>query len=411
MVLVAARLRGCTAAEASRASGTSRYRRSGVRQRQRPPGTLVYGNAPDAQGNPVDLKSRPLPAGQRHGQPPGRDLGPWRWLHHAETSRAARDQRRASSRAHGYVAASINYRLLSPTGAAACRTPSPSCRLGRAPAQPEIQAAVRWMRAERRRPTAIDTERIAIARRSAGAVTLASPRRRSEDPGSSDDAESPAVRAAVSMAVGAEDGDRRRRPPAIFFDGTPTTTVRVLWAASNALGDARGPGSFTVLERFDDRSTGSAGRHRRSSSSPTTSSISADRHLANRSRCQPSRSPASAATPPRSFATTTQLAARSPDARRRRSRSQRVGRDPRSTGPPTTVDRHSLDLGLRAAARRVRRLVPTRSAIALHNAPALVRWNSDKRYLGDLAAAGVRARPDRLRRARRPGAPRSTARS
>jgi glutathione synthase/RimK-type ligase-like ATP-grasp enzyme len=26
----------------------------------------------------------------------------------------------------------------------------------------------------------------------------------------------------------------------------------------------------------------------------------------------------------------------------------------------------------------------------LHNAPALVRWNSDKRYLGDLAAAGIR---------------------
>jgi hypothetical protein len=29
----------------------------------------------------------------------------------------------------------------------------------------------------------------------------------------------------------------------------------------------------------------------------------------------------------------------------------------------------------------------------LHNAPAVVRWNSDKRYLGDLAAAGVRAVP------------------
>ena len=25
----------------------------------------------------------------------------------------------------------------------------------------------------------------------------------------------------------------------------------------------------------------------------------------------------------------------------------------------------------------------------LHNAPAVVRWNSDKRYLGDLAAAGI----------------------
>jgi glutathione synthase/RimK-type ligase-like ATP-grasp enzyme len=29
----------------------------------------------------------------------------------------------------------------------------------------------------------------------------------------------------------------------------------------------------------------------------------------------------------------------------------------------------------------------------LHNAPAVVRWNSDKRYLGDLAAAGVCAVP------------------
>src|SRR5262245_40570512 len=29
----------------------------------------------------------------------------------------------------------------------------------------------------------------------------------------------------------------------------------------------------------------------------------------------------------------------------------------------------------------------------LHNSPAVVRWNSDKRYLGDLAGAGVRAVP------------------
>jgi hypothetical protein len=29
----------------------------------------------------------------------------------------------------------------------------------------------------------------------------------------------------------------------------------------------------------------------------------------------------------------------------------------------------------------------------LHNSPAIVRWNSDKRYLGELAAAGVRAVP------------------
>jgi hypothetical protein len=29
----------------------------------------------------------------------------------------------------------------------------------------------------------------------------------------------------------------------------------------------------------------------------------------------------------------------------------------------------------------------------LHNSPAIVRWNSDKRYLGDLAAAGIRVVP------------------
>ena len=51
--------------------------------------------------------------------------------------------------------------------------------------------------------------------------------------------------------------------------------------------------------------------------------------------------------------------------------------------------RHPLDLGLRDPPRGVPRLVPSGRRPRFDNAPALVRWNSDKRYLADLAAAGL----------------------
>ena len=77
----------------------------------------------------------------------------------------------------------------------------------------------------------------------------------------------------------------------------------------------------------------------------------------------------------------------------------RLGR-PASTGPRTTWSVLRSTVGLRAAPRRVRRLGAPR-ARGWPTRPTWSRWNTDKRYLGELAAAGRARRADRLVRAGR----------
>jgi acetyl esterase/lipase len=137
----------------------------------------------------------------------------------------------------GYVAVSINYRLLAPPGCGGNPDPTPECRAAAVEAQHDAQAAVRWLR--RNAATyRIDTERIGMGGGSAGAITSLLVGWRPEDPGTSGNPGfSSAIRAAVSVSGGSPDespitaGDA----PALFIHGTVDRTVPYAWAVSNAV--------------------------------------------------------------------------------------------------------------------------------------------------------------------------------
>jgi len=197
---------------------------------------LTYGRAPDLQGNPVDLKlDLYQPAGDTVAKRPA-----YVWVHgggfsHGDKSSGAG---MASFFARlGYVAVSINYRLLAPPGCAGHLDPSAECRAAAIEAQHDAQAAVRWLR--RNAATyRIDTDRIAMGGGSAGAITSLLVGWRPEDPGSSGNPGfSSAIRAAVSVSGGTPDespitaGDA----PALFIHGTEDRAVFYSWAVSNAV--------------------------------------------------------------------------------------------------------------------------------------------------------------------------------
>ena len=83
-----------------------------------------------------------------------------------------------------YSPVSINYRLLSPDGCGGNPNPTPLCQHAALEAQHDAQAAVRWLRANAA-TYRIDTDRIAMAGASAGAVTSVLAATHSEDPGTS----------------------------------------------------------------------------------------------------------------------------------------------------------------------------------------------------------------------------------
>ena len=186
---------------------------------------LTYGNAPDAQGNPVDLKLDLYQPSRGHRDQAARaDLGPRRRLH---------DRRQGHGREPGRTSSpsSATWWLRSTTGC--CRRPAagatptrPRCaRRRRSAAQHDAQAAVRWLR--RHAATyKIDTDRIAMGGGSAGAVTSLLVDWRSEDPGTSGNPGYPSdIRAAVSVSGGAPTNEYidADDPPAIFFHGTEDT--------------------------------------------------------------------------------------------------------------------------------------------------------------------------------------------
>jgi acetyl esterase/lipase len=196
---------------------------------------LTYGRAPDAQGNPVDLKlDLYQPAGDTVAKRPA-----YVWVHGGGFTTG--DKSSGASMAtyfaqRGYVAVSINYRLLSPTGCGGNPDPTDICRNAAFGAQHDAQAAVRWLRANAA-TYGIDTSRIAMGGGSAGAVTSLLVSWHPEDPGTSGNpGPSSAVRAVVSVSGGAPDnslitpGDA----PALFIHGTADRVVPYSWAVQNA---------------------------------------------------------------------------------------------------------------------------------------------------------------------------------
>jgi acetyl esterase/lipase len=196
---------------------------------------LVYGSAPDNAGNPVTLKL------DLH-QPTG-DVAARRpavvWVHGGGFCCGSKIGMWELSNTYaklGYVAVTIDYRLLAPSGCGGTPNPTPECVTAAIAAQHDAQAAVRWLRRQAN-TNRIDTDRIAIGGSSAGAVTSLLVGTRSEDPGSSGNPGFPSTaRGVVSISGGLPTNEWISQGDAatIFFHGTNDNTVPFAWAQSNS---------------------------------------------------------------------------------------------------------------------------------------------------------------------------------
>src|SRR5215218_8726755 len=181
IALGAALLTGCTVPRPA-GDGTLRYRDQ-VFSAVTTTTDITYGSAPGADGNPETLKlDLYQPTGDTIANRPALV-----WVHDGGFTMGDKSSGRARATLFaklGYVAVSINYRLLSPDGCGGNPNPTPVCQNAALEAQHDAQTAVRWLRANAA-TYRIDTSRIAMAGASAGAVTSVLAATHSEDPGTS----------------------------------------------------------------------------------------------------------------------------------------------------------------------------------------------------------------------------------
>lgn len=197
---------------------------------------IVYGSAPDNQGNRVELRlDLYQPAGDAEPRRPVLiAIHGGGFVTGTKGDFSVVDLTTAFAQL-GYVTASIDYRLLAGSGCGGTPNPPAECVGAAVAAQHDAQAAVRWMRANAE-ALRIDVGRIAVGGYSAGGVTSLLVGTNSEDAGESGNPGPPSwVRAAVSNCGGLPTnqtitpGDA----PTIFFHGTADTTVPYAWAQSN----------------------------------------------------------------------------------------------------------------------------------------------------------------------------------
>jgi acetyl esterase/lipase len=217
---------------------------------------LTYGSAPDNDGNPVALKlDLYQPTGDTVARRPAVVYVHGGGFSHGGKSGGAAFATYLVQR--GYVAVSIDYRLLAPLGCGGHRDPSPECEAAAMAAQHDAQAAVRWLRANAS-TYRIDPNRIAMAGASAGAITSLLVDWRPEDPGTSGNpGYSSAIRGAVSISGGIPTNDyiTKDDSPAIFFHGTEDPVVFYDWALANAAA-MYNLGILTVFEPFEGAAHG-----------------------------------------------------------------------------------------------------------------------------------------------------------
>ena len=249
LALGATLLAGCTVPRPP-GDGTLRYRDQ-VFSAVTTTTDLTYGSAPGADGNPETLKlDLYQPSGDTAAKRPALV-----WVHGGGFTTGDKSSGRARATFFarlGYVAVSINYRLLSPDGCGGNPNPTPVCQNAALEAQHDAQAAVRWLRANAA-TYRIDPDRIAMAGASAGAVTSVLAATHSEDPGSSGNPGYPSnIRAAVSVSGGMptneliDAGDA----PTLFIHGTEDNVVPFEWAVQNAAA-MYNLGILTVLEPLE----------------------------------------------------------------------------------------------------------------------------------------------------------------
>jgi para-nitrobenzyl esterase len=254
LALGAALLTGCTVPRPP-GDGALRYRDQ-VFSSVTTTTDLTYGSAPDLDGNPVTLKlDLYQPAGDTIAKRPALV-----WVHGGGFTTGDKGSGRARATFFarlGYVAVSINYRLLSPDGCGGNPNPTPLCQTAALEAQHDAQAAVRWLRANAA-AYRIDTNRIAMAGASAGAVTSVLAATHSEDPGTSGNPGYPStIRAAVSVSGGMPTNDliNQGDAPTLFIHGTEDQVVPFAWAVQNAAA-MYNLGIFTVLEPIEGAAHG-----------------------------------------------------------------------------------------------------------------------------------------------------------
>ena len=219
---------------------------------------LTYGRAPDANGNPVDLKlDLYQPAGDTIAKRPALV-----WVHGGGFTMGDKSSGRSKATFFarlGYVVVSINYRLLSPDGCGGNPNPTPICQEAALAGQHDAQAAVRWLRANAA-TYKIDTDKIAMGGASAGAVTSVLASTRSDDPGTSGNPGfSSKIKAAVSVSGGTPTNDDidAGDAPTIFLHGTVDQVVPYAWAVQNAAA-MYNLGILTVLEPIEGAGHGLA---------------------------------------------------------------------------------------------------------------------------------------------------------
>jgi dipeptidyl aminopeptidase/acylaminoacyl peptidase len=254
LALGATLLAGCTVPRPP-GDGTLRYRDQ-VFSAVTTTTDLTYGRAPDASGNPVDLKlDLYQPTGDTAAKRPAVV-----WVHGGGFTMGDKSSGRGKATFFaqlGYVAVSINYRLLSPDGCGGNPNPTPLCEHAALEAQHDAQAAVRWLRAHAS-TYKIDTDRIAMAGGSAGAVTSVLAATHSEDPGTSGNPGFPSkIRAAVSVSGGMPTNDliNAGDAPTLFIHGTEDNVVPYEWAVQNAAA-MHNLGILTVLEPLEGAAHG-----------------------------------------------------------------------------------------------------------------------------------------------------------
>jgi acetyl esterase/lipase len=213
---------------------------------------LSYGSALDAPGKPVTLTlDMYQPTGDAQSKRPAVV-----WVHGGGLTMGSSTNANMVTMAtefaeRGYVAVSINYRLLGNAPCAASGSPPLDCSKPAVAAQHDAQAAVRWLRANAARYR-IDPTRIAVGGSSSGATTSLRVGADSQDVGSSGNPGYPStVNAVISISGGMAKNDLfgAGDAPTLFFNGTADPLVPYEWAVQNAaaLNNAHVPAILELL--------------------------------------------------------------------------------------------------------------------------------------------------------------------
>jgi dienelactone hydrolase len=199
---------------------------------------LQYGSAPDSNGNPVVLRlDLYQPSGDTLTKRPAVV-----WVHGGSFCCGDKGSGPSADLANifarlGYVAVSINYRLLAPPGSCSGSTAgSSTCVTAALEAKHDAQAAVRWLRANAA-TYRIDAGRIGIGGESAGAITATLVGLFSEDTGSSGNPGYPStVGGFQSLSGGLPNGifAGAGDAPGLLFHGTADGVVPYQWSADTA---------------------------------------------------------------------------------------------------------------------------------------------------------------------------------